>query len=128
MHLRCLTFVAVGLLTGQALAQDAPALTSDKDKLSYALGMDLGNQLRRLSVDLDPAVFGQALADALSGGKTQMTLEEVRLQIGALQAEMRRRQVEARSKAAEGRVEPGVASPAQESATGEGSAAPEQPQ
>jgi len=94
MKMWWLTFAAVALVTAPALAQDAPALTSDKDRLSYALGMDLGNQLRRLSVEVDPAVFGKALADALAGGKTLMTPDQAHVEIAALQAEMRRRQAE----------------------------------
>ncbi len=86
----------LGLLVSGAAAQETTALKSQKDKLSYALGMDLGNQLRKLSVDVDPALFGQGLKDALSGGKTLLTEEEVRATIAELQADMKRRQAAAR--------------------------------
>jgi hypothetical protein len=91
---RTLIVLAIALLAGQAFAQDAVGLKSDTEKLSYALGMDLGNQLRRKSVAVDPTVFGRALADALAGGTTLMTPDEARAQIAALQAEMIRRQAE----------------------------------
>ena len=61
-----LTLVMISL-PALAGAQEAPALTTDKDKLSYAMGMDLGDQLKTRSVDIDPAVFGQGLKDALVG-------------------------------------------------------------
>jgi FKBP-type peptidyl-prolyl cis-trans isomerase len=71
-----------------AAAQEAPALKTEKDKLSYAMGMDLGNQLKLRSVDIDPTIFAQALKDALSGGKTLLTADEARTVITELQKAM----------------------------------------
>jgi len=76
------------LLPALASAQDAPALKTDKEKLSYAMGMDLGNQLKSRSVDIDPAIFAQALKDALSGGKTLLTDAEAKAVITELQKAM----------------------------------------
>ncbi len=69
-------------------AQEAPALTTEKDKLSYAMGMDLGQQLKTQSVDIDPALFARGLADALAGGKTLLTTEEAKAAITELQKAM----------------------------------------
>ena len=93
-----------------AAAQDTPALKTQKERISYALGMDLGNQLRKMSVDVDPAVFGQALRDALSGGKTMLSEEQVKTAISELQAEMKRKEA-ARRKGTEedDKVEAGIA-------------------
>ena len=63
-------------LPALACAQEAPALKTEKEKLSYSMGINMGNQLRENSVEIDPAVFGRGLADALSGGKTLLTAEE----------------------------------------------------
>jgi uncharacterized small protein (DUF1192 family) len=115
--------VAFSSLTGHAFAQDAPALTSDNEKLSYALGMDLGNQLRRLGVQVDPTVFGKALGDALSGGKTLMTPEEARQRIGALQEDLKRREAEMRM-LAPGRTGTGQVAPVPQPAGASGQAAP----
>ena len=78
--------------------QPASVLTNAKDRRSYALGMDLGNQLHALGLEVDPAIFARGLGDALSGGKTLLTQEEVRAAISELQAEMKRKQFEARTK------------------------------
>jgi len=96
MATRWIMALGVLLFAGVAAAQDAPALKSQKEKVSYALGMDLGNQLRKMSIEVDPAVFGQGLKDALSGSKALLTEEEVRAAIAGLQAEMKRKQAEAR--------------------------------
>jgi FKBP-type peptidyl-prolyl cis-trans isomerase FklB len=79
-----LTLVLLTLST-VAAAQDAPALKTEKERLSYAMGMDLGKQLRSRSVDIDPAVFAKALEDALSGGKTLLTDAEAKAALAAFQ-------------------------------------------
>jgi FKBP-type peptidyl-prolyl cis-trans isomerase FklB len=72
-------------LAGTASAQEARELKSPKEKLSYALGMDLGNQFKGQSIEIDPDVFAQALKDAMSGGKLLMTEEQARAAIAELQ-------------------------------------------
>jgi len=72
-------------LPALAAAQEAPALKTDKEKLSYAMGMDLGNQLKSRAVDIDPAIFAQALKAALSGEKTLLTEVEAKTVIAELQ-------------------------------------------
>jgi FKBP-type peptidyl-prolyl cis-trans isomerase FklB len=67
----------------------APPLTTQKDKLSYALGMNLGRGLHMQSVDVDPNIVMRGLKDALAGGKTQMTEEEAQASIVQLQQSLR---------------------------------------
>jgi FKBP-type peptidyl-prolyl cis-trans isomerase FklB len=86
--MRCLLTFVMMALPPLAGAQEAPPLATEKDRLSYAMGMDLGNQLKTRAVDIDPAVFTRGLADALSGGKTLLTVEEVKAVIGELQKSM----------------------------------------
>ena len=76
------------VLPALASAQDAPALKSEKEKLSYAMGLDLGTQLKSRSVEIDPDVFVRALKDALSGAKTLMTDAEAKAVITELQKAM----------------------------------------
>ncbi len=104
MSIRCTIFCVI-LAAGAAAAQDAPPLKSENDKISYALGMDLGNQLRKLSISVDAALFGQGLKDALSAGKTLLDEEQVRAAISGLQAELKRRQAAVRKGAGENNVE-----------------------
>jgi len=92
-ELRVLLLISA-FLGGVVSAQEQPQLQTDKDKLSYALGMDLGNQLRRQSVEVDPDLFVQGLKAALAGSTAAMTEQEVRGAISKLQTEMRRKQAE----------------------------------
>jgi hypothetical protein len=71
-------------------AQDAPTLESPKQRLSYALGMVLGNQFRSQSVEVDLDLYTQGLRDALSGGRTLLTEAEARSVVDRLQREMKR--------------------------------------
>jgi len=73
-------------------AQNAPALASPKEKLSYALGMSLGKQFRAQSIEVAPDVYLQGLKDALSGGKTLLTESEARAVVNALQGELKKKQ------------------------------------
>jgi len=87
----------LALVVSPALAgaQESPALTTEKDRLSYAMGMDLGKQLKMRSVEIDPAVFARGLKDALAGGNMLLTEEEAKAVITELQKAMMVKQAEA---------------------------------
>ena len=86
--MRWMLTVAMMFVPVLASAQDAPALKTEKDKLSYALGMDLGTQFKARSVDIDVDVFARALKEALAGGKTLMTDADAKTIIAELQKAM----------------------------------------
>lgn len=65
------------------------ALDSQKAKASYAIGMTIGKNISREGVEIDPAIFQRGLTDALSGGKLQMSDEEARGVIMALEQQAR---------------------------------------
>jgi FKBP-type peptidyl-prolyl cis-trans isomerase FklB len=65
------------------------ALPTDKDKLSYAIGMNIGRGLHHDNVDVDPNMLLRGLKDAMGDGKTLMTDEEAKAQIVALQTQLR---------------------------------------
>jgi len=73
--------------------QEPSTLTTEKEKLSYALGVSVGNQLRAQSVDLDVDVYARGLKDALSGGKILLTDAELREIVTAFQNELRSKQM-----------------------------------
>ncbi len=68
-------------------AQEGP-LKTEKDKLSYAMGMDLGGQLKASSVDIDPVLFAEGLKAMLAGSKTLLTDAEAKAVISQLQMAM----------------------------------------
>jgi FKBP-type peptidyl-prolyl cis-trans isomerase FklB len=70
------------------------SLKSQKDKFSYALGMNLGKNLHQQSVEVDPNLLARGLKDALTGGKTLLSDEEARATLTAAQAQVRAKQQE----------------------------------
>lgn len=70
--------------------------TNEKDKVSYALGMNiassLGANLKRQNVDVNTDVLLQALKDGLTGGKTLMTEEEAQNTLRQFMAELQQKQ------------------------------------
>jgi FKBP-type peptidyl-prolyl cis-trans isomerase FklB len=69
-------------------------LTTPKDKLSYAIGMNVGKNLQRQSIDVDPAILMQGLKDTMAGGKTLLTEQEAQSVLTEMQAEARKKQEE----------------------------------
>jgi FKBP-type peptidyl-prolyl cis-trans isomerase len=70
------------------------ALTTPKDKFSYALGMNLGTSLHRQSVPVDPNILLRGLKDSLAGGKTLLTEDQAKAALTEVQNEMRKKQQE----------------------------------
>jgi FKBP-type peptidyl-prolyl cis-trans isomerase FklB len=87
---------SMALLTAvMAAAQDAaPELKTDKDKFSYALGMNFGENFRKQGLELDPAVFSKAFAEAFNTGKTAMSEQDMQNLLKAAAQEIRKKQEE----------------------------------
>jgi FKBP-type peptidyl-prolyl cis-trans isomerase FklB len=73
-----------------AKSDAGPALTTDKEKASYALGMNIGRGLTKQPVDIDAAVVARGLKDAMSGGKTLLTDEEAAAALAQLQDQVKK--------------------------------------
>jgi FKBP-type peptidyl-prolyl cis-trans isomerase FklB len=92
-----------------AKTQAVPALTTQKDKFSYALGMNLGTNLHKQSVPVDPNILLRGLKDALAGGKTALTEDQARAALMEVQSEMRKKQQEQMQAAGEANKKEGDA-------------------
>jgi FKBP-type peptidyl-prolyl cis-trans isomerase FklB len=84
----------MALLSIAAVAQDStsPDLKTDKEKFSYALGMNFGENFRKQGLELDPAVFAKAFAEAFNNGKTAMSEEDMKTVLTAAAQEIRKKQ------------------------------------
>src|SRR5258705_1486671 len=83
--------------TAPAKAPQASPLKTDKDKVSYGIGVQFGMSLKSQSVDVDPDMLAKGLKDAISGGKLLMTEEDLRQILTAFQEEMKLKQEEAKT-------------------------------
>ncbi len=88
--------------------QSVLTLKTQKDKLSYALGMNLGSNLHKETVEVDPAIVLRGLKDGLASGKTLLTEDEARTTLTQLQTEVRSKQQEKMKVAGEMNKKEGV--------------------
>lgn len=94
-HSRRIAPVALALLfTATAFAapvKHAPTqpgtLTTEKDKVSYAIGMQIGvqiaNSLAQVKNDVDPAIVLRAVTTVVNGGQPQMSIPEAQATLKA---------------------------------------------
>src|SRR5215468_11246520 len=69
------------------------SLNTKKEKVSYAIGADLGGKLKSSSIDVDATILTRALKDALTGAKSAMTDDEVRATLTDLTKDLQQKQV-----------------------------------
>ena len=69
-------------------------LKTQKEKASYAIGMNIGKSMHKDSVNVDPAILLRGLKDGLNGTKPLLTDDEARAAMTTLQTELRKKQEE----------------------------------
>jgi FKBP-type peptidyl-prolyl cis-trans isomerase FklB len=96
------SILAAGMMLGCTSAQQTPAATNStlstpKDKFSYALGMRMGENLKKQSVPFDPDKMMQGVKDGLAG-KTLLTDTEAQAAMQDMQTNMHKEQLETNKK------------------------------
>ncbi len=66
------------LVAAWAQAQDTAVLTTDREKVSYMIGADVGRSISAVGPDLDIPAFERAVKNAFAGGKPLLSDEESR--------------------------------------------------
>jgi len=88
--------------TTDARKESAPlTLETQKEKVSYAVGINLGRGIHKEAVDVDPEILARGLRDGLTEAKPQMTDEEVQATLTELQKQVTAHQQEVRQQAIE---------------------------
>jgi len=85
-------------IASPAMAQD---LASEKGKLSYAVGWDIGEDIKRRGAEFDVEAIITAIRDSAAGKESQVPSEEMVALLTALQQKVRQEQAEAFQKLAE---------------------------
>lgn len=67
-------------------------LSNEREKVSYAIGLDVGNSLKPVGPDLDLGALEQAMRHVFSGAKPTMTQEEAQATDQALRARIAARE------------------------------------
>ena len=86
------------LVTTPVMAQD---LTEDKDKLSYAVGWDIGEDIQRRGGEFNVETIIAAIRDSSAGKDPQVPTEEMVAMLAELQQRVRQEQAEAFQKLAD---------------------------
>lgn len=90
--------VLIALMAGPVMAQD---VTTDKGKLSYAVGWDIGEDIQRRGAEFDVETIITAIRDSSAGKDPQVPAEEMVAMLTELQKKVRQEQAEAFQKLAE---------------------------
>ncbi len=80
--------LVLGLLVTTVRAEEKLDLTNAKLRASYSVGANIGTNLKRQDLDLDPKALAAGLADALAG-KTALTEAEIRQTMTEFQANLK---------------------------------------
>ena len=95
-----ITVLSVAFLFSVCHAQEKLELKDQKDKESYSLGYQFGQNLKSQGVDINLDIYTSGIRDALGGKDSLMSQEEIRATIGELQKRvMAARQKELKEKA-----------------------------
>lgn len=79
---------AIAILSALAFTTSAAEYKTQKERLSYAVGVQMGSSLKQQGItDLDAKVVGQAIADVLAGAKFKVSQQDMQAAITAYQQE-----------------------------------------
>ena len=86
--------VCMVLAAGTAFCAEQKPFQTQKEKLSYAIGVDMGTSLKKNAIDVDADVLYRGIKDALSGGTHLLTDQEIRETLQTAQKELQAKQQE----------------------------------
>lgn len=97
---RFILIPAAFLLTLPLVAQEkSPPLKDQKDKVSYSIGLNIGSNLGRQNVEINPEALTAGVKDAIAG-KPQLTEDQIKEVMAALEKDMQQKQKVAGEKSA----------------------------
>ena len=100
MKMRLVTAAVLGLAMSTAMAADA--LVTDKDKLSYSIGADLGKNFKGQGIDINPEALAKGMQDGMSGAQLILTEQQMKDVLNKFQKDlMAKRSAEFNKKAEE---------------------------
>src|SRR5436190_3727545 len=89
---RSIVILSASLLTFPLFGQEkSPQFKDQRDKVSYAIGMQIGFNLARQKVDINPDVLATGIKDSLAG-KPQLTPDQVKDIMAQFEKDMEQKQ------------------------------------
>lgn len=93
-------FLAVGCTAGEKKVE-IKELKDQKEKVSYSIGLNIGNDFKTQGVDVDTNILLKGMTDALSGAQPMLTEEQIAETLTQLQKDMVAKQETMAKEAAE---------------------------
>ncbi len=81
------------LMVNAGFAEEDVILETEKDRLSYAIGMDIGISLKRQHLEVNFDAFAQGVKDSLAGGEALLSEQEYRDTLSAFRKERAQKQM-----------------------------------
>lgn len=78
MKMKLVTAAVLGLAMSSAMAADATQLTTDKDKLSYSIGADLGKNFKNQGIDVNTDALAKGMQDGMTGAQLILTEQQMK--------------------------------------------------
>lgn len=89
---RFIVIVSASLIAFPLFGQEkSPQLKDQKDKVSYSIGMQIGFNLGRQKVDINPDILAAGIKDSLAG-KPQLTQDQVKEVMAQFEKDMEQKQ------------------------------------
>ncbi|KTC88618.1 FKBP-type peptidyl-prolyl cis-trans isomerase [Fluoribacter dumoffii] len=106
MKMKLVTAAIMGLAMSTAMAAtDATSLVTDKDKLSYSIGADLGKNFKNQGIDINPEALAKGMQDGMSGAQLILTEQQMKDVLNKFQKDlMAKRSAEFNKKAEENKA------------------------
>lgn len=88
------TLLGVALAIGQANAAEKTVLKTDKEKVSYSIGLNIGSNFKMQSIDIDVDALSKGIKDAIALNKPLLSEKEIQDTMAAFQKDMAAKQQE----------------------------------
>jgi len=88
MKLKLIVVLGILFFASQVSAEEKLVLKNLKEKVSYSIGLNMGSNMKRQSVDIDLNIFAKGIQDGLVGAKPLLTDQEIQETMVAFQKEM----------------------------------------
>jgi FKBP-type peptidyl-prolyl cis-trans isomerase FklB len=93
--------LAMAIPRPAAAAEEGAKFKDDREKASYGIGANIGQNLKRSGMDVDVDILAGAIKDVIAGRDLKMTEQEAREAITTYQQESRRKMAEKNKKEGE---------------------------
>ena len=87
MSTRILSSLILAVSATAVMTAGAAELKTQQQKLSYTIGFQIGNNLKKSGVPVDAQALTQAIKDVLKGAKPKLTTDEMQVALTTYQAE-----------------------------------------